>query len=476
MIDLRPEIPKEILTMVFRYLYPEDLVSCSRTCWAWNDTANAPLYETVTLSTCSKYYGFIQTVTNFEYHLGSFFENAINRHQQLGHLVKVVEITADYSWNGDDEVHNYSTNLSQLISRTPNVHTSKLFLPVSYTNTEGDPIFDWTAVASQWTKLTSLTLKKPLGYTLASCDLNNINGVLNRLQNLDITPCGNILCYMPTLLPMPSLKALMANIFDTSDYQALKKILQGCQGNLHTLIIAFHYTFLRPLSVDLDDLKIGHNQLKAFGMTTHDDSQIRITNFGDHLEHLEWRSSGIVNDTANQSIWQAMIKTCNLKSLSLLGHMSLDNIRLVLGANKSTLHTFYWDHMAVSGLISPLLTNHIRLYNVTTLCLDRVVFENSDVRSLAEIFPNVEFLALRRCKLQHEGPWLTWSGSMQNRRRVQRDVKWIATETLSHFRHLKAIDEITFLELIDQGLFTYEKCNIFPSQFTKQPHVMPLSL
>lgn len=169
---------------------------------------------------------------------------------------------------------------------------------------------------------------------------------------------------------MPYLQSLMVKVGSEFDHQALRKILKTCQNTLHTLIITFISFYGNdPFDVDVDDLIGGQKHLKALGVTTDKHSQISITQFGDNLEHLEWFSNSTKNDfTFNQSIMQAIMKTRSLKTLSLLGSMTLDHIPLILEANKNTLRTFYFlSPWGYEDFITHSLANNIRLCNVTTL-------------------------------------------------------------------------------------------------------------
>ncbi|KAI8584721.1 hypothetical protein K450DRAFT_217685 [Umbelopsis ramanniana AG] len=489
-------LPNEILPVVFRDLDPQDLVSCSRTCWSWNAIANSLLYETVSFVSHAKFQQFVETITDSQNHYEMCVGNSINTYRPLGQLVKSVEITAGYTRR--DDRYDYSTMLSRLASKTPNVHKAKMYLPILSSNTYDGLSFNWSNLASQWSKLTSLSLKGSLEYGMETYDMKNINDVFSRLHHLSVVRCDDFLTHMlPSLPTMPYLQSFMATIYRTSDYQALKKILQTYQTTLHTLVIEF-FCFYPQISFNLDDLNIGHKQLKAFGLMKHDDTQINITKFGDNLEHLEWWIFSLKPDEIlNQSIHQAMIKTSTLKTLSFAGKMALDHIPLVLEANKHSLHTFYVDHARGNDLIALLQDSKVRLYNVVTLCFECPLLENADVRSLAEIFPNVKYLALRRNRLSHEMIKGTRnistrnistrnvstmnistrsipSGSKLTIVELNRGPVWIATESLSHFQHLKALDKITFPELVDQSLFTFQQCNIFRPKHKVQPVVIPL--
>ena len=157
-----------------------------------------------------------------------------------------------------------------------------------------------------------------------------------------------------------------------------------------------------------------------------------------------------------------MKKTSKLKTLSLLvSNVTLEDIPLVLENNKNTLHTFYfraYNQTGNASLISLLLANKVQLCNVTTLFFQLSTLDNSDVHSLAEIFPNVEFL--------HLSLLVVTSDSHQ---RMGVSSKWITTHDLSHFRHLKAIDEDTYVYVIDQNEVTYQKCIIPWDKFWDPP-------
>jgi hypothetical protein len=79
--------------------------------------------------------------------------------------------------------------------------------------------------------------------------------------------------------------------------------------------------------VDLDDINISSNLLKTVGIHGYHDEELHITNFGDNLEHLEYRGLSSVD---YRSIMQAMKKTIKLKTLSLLlTNENLEDIPLV---------------------------------------------------------------------------------------------------------------------------------------------------
>ncbi|CAO3667219.1 unnamed protein product [Umbelopsis ramanniana] len=483
------KLPSEILTIVFQHLCRQDLVSCSRTCWTWNASANLLLYKTVSISNHAMFQQFNESIADFQDHNKTCVEGTNKRRQQLGELVQAVDIRIDHFLH---EIHKYFPRLSRLASGTPNVHTSKLFPPSDLLETDSNPPFDWGILASHWPKLTSLTLSRRFFYDEEENVVLNMNDIFDRLQHVDISNCQLPLNYMlPSPPNMPHLETFAVMISDPGDYHVLRTILQTCQSTLRTLIIILYNIYgsnlvdLEPGSIDLDHLIMGQKQLKAFGMTTYNDSPISITSFGDNLEHLEWRSlrtKEVIN--SNQSINEAMIKTKNLKTLSLAGIMSDHHVSLTLKSNKSTLHTFFYHSSSASGLISVLLMNKVQLDNVTTLCFDCNDFENSDVRSLAQIFPSVEFLAVCRARPAHNKPppppppprRLGSSQRTQREQKVEIDVKWIETGALSQFRHLKAIDRITFLELLDPSSVTFQQCDILPSKSWLTPRAIPMSL
>jgi hypothetical protein len=285
---------------------------------------------------------FIESISDFQNHRESGVGSSVNKDRQLGQLVKVVDILVDYSQ--DDNIYEYPAMLLSLTSKTPNVHTSTLFLPDSFSahsfsDHDSNSLFDWSILASRWTRLKSLTLTKGM-FQVMEGDVNNINDVLNRLQYLDVEDCSLILTHMlPSLPTMPYLQSFMVNLYDTCEYQVLKKILKTCQRTMTALIINM-IGLPELLYIDLDDFDISHKQLKTFGLATSDISKFQITNFGDNLEKLELITLGNGNiDILDRSMSQAMIKTRKLKTLSLGGNMSIELISLVLEANKNTLHT-----------------------------------------------------------------------------------------------------------------------------------------
>ncbi|CAO3667183.1 unnamed protein product [Umbelopsis ramanniana] len=329
-----------------------------------------------------------------------------------------------------------------------------------------DSNFDWSILAARWTKLTSLTLRETTDWPVVQEELTNFSNVLSRIQHLEVTTCVNGLTSMlPFLRAQPCLQSLMVNIAGSGDYEALREISQTCRNTLHTLIIDLLWCG-DTLNTNLDDFNIANKLLKTIGVK-NDSDDFHITSFGDNLEQLEWWCIYHNHHNRGNSIIQAMKKTNKLKTLSLVGEMTLVYIPLVLEANKSTLHTFYFRALAPSvgneSLISLLLANKVQLCNVTTLFFECDTPKNSDVQSLAEIFPNVEFLGLTSDTTM----FLTQRYPMSSSGRVP--SKWITTDDLSHFRHLKAIDEITYSQVIDQNEVTYQKCIIPFNKFWVPP-------
>jgi hypothetical protein len=258
---------------------------------------------------------------------------------------------------------------------------------------------------------------------------------------------------LPFLPAKPCLQSLITNVFDSTDYEALKEISQTCRNTLHTLILTNEH-----ISVDLDDINIGSNLLKTVGINDYNGHGFDITNFGDNLEHFEYQGFSVYG---YRSMIQAMKKTSKLKTLSLVVsdeilEDALEDIPLILENNKNTLRTFYirdWQSRGndIAILIPHLLASKVKLCSVTTLFFDFVSFDHVNVRSLAEIFPNVELLGLTSTSL-HVDP-----------------SDWLTTDDLSHFQHLKAIDEITYSTVIDKDEVTYQKCIIPYNKFWVPP-------
>jgi hypothetical protein len=406
---------------------------------------------------------FIEIVTDSQEYHEKCPQSTMNKHRPVGRLVKVVDLSKKYfEYVG---MQNYTTMLATLASMTPNVHSSGI--SVSINHDQLDTIvskFDWRAVATQWTRLTNLTLRSTeCGRNGNKDDLESLSVVLDRLRHLDISRCECFLTFMlPSLPTLLHLQSIAVIICIPSDFQALRKLLQACQNTLQTLTICFS-TLVPFLSINLDELAIGRKQLKTFELTTDDKVDINVTNLGDDLEHLRWWSNkNRDGNTLDYSMSSAMFKTRKLKTLSLAGNIPVQHISLTLESNKSTLHTFHINCSDASELIACLLENNVHLYNVTTLCLDCDVFENSDVCALAEIFPNVEFLGLSRGSRRHE---------MSRRLRLGITLKWITTDALSFFQHLKAIDHITSLEIIDESAVTYQKYNLRWPKFERPTNV-----
>lgn len=268
------------------------------------------------------------------------------------------------------------------------------------------------------------------------------------LQHLDLTECKGILYHtLLAQLNMPYLKTLMVNIHSTSDCQALKKILRTCQHSLHTLYIGVA-RMLQPLSVNLDDLEVGRTPLKVLKLLFHGDSEINITSFGENLDHLELMILRAEHDYIQyDSLHQALING-NFKCLRLLADPHFDQLPSILEGNKNTLHTLCLIGNA-GRLIEHLMMNKVRLYGITTLPFNGNGLKHSGVRSLAEIFPNVEFLALTSLE--------------------ESDSRSCITTALSHFQHLKAIDKITCQDMIDRSISTYPTCSMDGLQFKHMP-------
>jgi hypothetical protein len=463
MIDAVNELPSEILTIILKELLPQDLVSCGRTCWVWNTIANQFLYETVYICSEYRHQLFVRSINPCRNHDGSCVCKPCNRRKQLGQLVKAVDIDIDYSTAYEEIFDDFTVALLlELASATPNVHTAKTYMPILTGEIRNGSYLDWNILAARWTKLTSLTLRETVDGPAVQGELTNFSNILSRIQHLEFTACLNGLTFMlPFLRAQPCLQFLMANISDSEDYEALREISQTCRNTLHTLIMDL-LLFGNTLYIDLDDFNIANKLLKTVGIKTHVDD-FHIKNFGDNLEQLEWWSTDL---NRGNSIMQAMKRTNKLKTLSLVEEMTLGYIPSVLEANKSTLHTFYfraYDPWENEGLIPLLLANKMQLCNVTTLFFEFGIAEDSDVQSLAEIFPNVEFLGLTR----DSTIYLTPMNPMSSSGRVP--SRWITAGDLSHFRHLKAIDQVTYLEVIDQNAVTYQKCIIPWDKFWVPP-------
>ncbi|KAH8553537.1 hypothetical protein BGW37DRAFT_263273 [Umbelopsis sp. PMI_123] len=466
------QFPHELLTIVFQNLCQQDLVNCSSTCWTWNSTVNPLLYGKVSLVSQTMFERLIHSISKNQTHKAQGVGNTIKRHHQLGQLIKVVEILVDYSHY--DNPHQYVPLLSNLALNAPNVHTAEIFLPTTCWDTYTGSPLDWSALASHWPHLTNLALKASLDYEMQASDLTNINHVLNRLHHLNIVRGEDIINFLQTSPPvMPKLQSLKAVLLNPPNYQTLTTILQSCQETLHTLIIDFH-SYFQPLSINMDSLFTQLKNLKVFGLMRYDDSPITITSFGEHLNHLEWWvfSSG-PHDPLDESIYQAMIKTSNLKTLCIGGNMAIEYVPVVLEANKSTLQTFYLDHIHGNDLIAILLATNRSFSNVTTLCFECMLLENSDVVALAKIFPNVQFLSLCRNRRRREIPRSVANRSGQRRWRSQYGEKWIASEILSSFQCLKAIDHTTVPELREQPLSNFPRCDILQPKLQGPPSVFP---
>jgi hypothetical protein len=237
---------------------------------------------------------------------------------------------------------------------------------------------------------------------------------------------------------MPHLQTLMVTINSSNDFHALKKMLKACQHSLHTLRIRVDMPM--KCMIDLDHFEVGRLRLKVFKLVLWSDTVIKITSFGENLDHLELQAFRNPHDSLRyDSLLQALING-NFKSLHLFSDSHFDQLPSILEGNKKTLQTLGLYTGNAGRLIEHLMMNKVRLCSITTLRLNADGLKHSGVLSLAEIFPNVKFLGLR-----------SYNGS---------DSRSCITTALKHFQHLKAIDKSTY-HLIDQSISIYPTCSVY---------------
>jgi hypothetical protein len=237
---------------------------------------------------------------------------------------------------------------------------------------------------------------------------------------------------MPTTLNLLSLKVSLS---DFIQYKQVMTMLQSCRSTLQSLAIKWILSGAIGQPLSLENIIQTLPNLKALALTYHEISYLTINNFGDQLEVLEVIGNRQGNEQLEVEVGEAMMKTSNLKVLSL-GTCSFftEYIPTIIDLNRMTLHSLYITSDVGDELIDLLLADNIRADRVTTLCFECRYLDNPMIHSLSVIFPSVEFLGLARGK-------------------AKSDRKWISTQSLSRFQHLKGIDIWTFRELVDPNSY-----------------------
>lgn len=355
------------------------------------------------------------------------------RQKQLGSLINIMELRIRFSsclW--------YLPPLSKLASMTPNVHTV-------YVREPGEEIdvpsaFDY---ASKWLKLKTMGLSSLSYYPPR--DTTNFFSVLNRLQHLDIIYAYSFPEYIIPSSPIKlKLKSLKICIFNQLQYEGAMVMIENCRDTLNTLVISWEVTATSHPLLSLDNLILGLPNLKILGLTYSFHSKFAISSFGDHLEELEIQVNKIRREELEELIGDALRKTSNLKTLSLGTKVSpfVEDIPMVIKSNITTLQNLYLNCSSGNNLVTTLIMMDIRSENLSTLSFECMNFSDFMVRSLASIFPKLEYMDFTRGRLSFGHPWIT-------------------NESLSLFRYLKGINSKTMLsELIDPSRYDFAKYDL----------------
>ncbi|KAH8548432.1 hypothetical protein BGW37DRAFT_507117 [Umbelopsis sp. PMI_123] len=430
------QLPSELLPLIFKYLIHEDLVSCSYTCWSWNDAANVLLYHRVYGFSQSMFEKLITTITPSQSPGSVKSTNIITRQRQLGNLIKVIDMKFHHSYY--DFAGWYLPMLSDLAAVTPNVHTADIYEPATCCNTMDNMIFDWEEdLGCKWPYLRNLMIQAPTRYIIHENCLRNMDRVVSRIENLNImnSKAWNY-SFASCSTPLTNLQSLKVAIRQPHEYNIMQQILQSCRNTLHTLAIAWSSVVSYGSGKQLDCLIQELPNLKKFVLLYHSEATFTLESFGDKLDELElvWIDH-LYSDQPERTLGKALTKTSNLKTLILSSGLILaEYLPIALAINHVTLQKFCFAGYDGGKLISSLLMNNTRLSKVTTLCFEDRALSNAMIIDLAMIFPHVEFLVLTRGISESHEPWIT-------------------CEAVSQFKRLKGIDVMTFSSLIDQGKF-----------------------
>lgn len=426
------QLPSELIRYIFQDLPYRDWYSCSCTCWTWNGIANMFLYQNVCWLSEESYQKLMISITTSN---STYISNNLRmstRQKQLGSLINVMELRIRYS----SEL--WSLPFSILASMTPNVHTV-------YVREPGELIgipsaFDY---ASKWSKLKTLGLSS-LSYSFPR-NTTNFVSVLNRLQHLDIIYAYSFPEYILPSSPIKlKLQSLKICIFNELQYEGAMVMIESCRDTLNTLVISWEVTATSHPLLSLDNLILGFPNLKVLGLTYSFHSKFTISSFGDHLEELEIHVNKVRREELEELIGDALKKTSNLKTLSLGTKVSpfVEDIPMIIKSNITTLKNLYLNCNSGNNLVTSLIMMDIRSENLSTLSFECMHFSDFMVRSLASIFPKLEYMDLTRGRLSFGHPWIT-------------------NESLSLFRYLKGINGKTmFSELIDPSRYNFAKYDI----------------
>ncbi|KAI8578323.1 hypothetical protein K450DRAFT_247272 [Umbelopsis ramanniana AG] len=430
-------LPSEILRYIFQDLSYIDWYSCSCTCWTWNGIANMFLYKNVCWLSDESYQKLMLALTTSNSTSISSYTRASARQKQLGSLINLMELRIRiFSFLSSDLW--YLPPLSTLASMTPNVHT--VYVRDSREFIEVPSAFDY---ASKWPKLNTLVLSS-LAYYLSSNTINFID-VLNRLQHLDIVYAYSFPEYILPLSPIRlKLQSLKICIFNQLQYEGAKMIIECCRDSLNTLVISWEVTDESHPPLSLDNLILGLPNLKVLGLTYTFHSKFTISSFGEQLEELEIHVNKARREQLEELIGGVLKKTTNLKTLSLGTKVSpfVEDIPMVIQSNLATLQNLYLSCSSGNNLLTSLIMMDVRSENLSTLSFECMNFSDYMIRSLAGIFPKLEYMDLTRGRLSLGQPW-------------------IMKESLSLFRYLKGINAKTmFSELVDPSRYNFAKYDL----------------
>ncbi|KAH8548433.1 hypothetical protein BGW37DRAFT_470200 [Umbelopsis sp. PMI_123] len=428
------QLHTELWDFIFQHLTYPDLVSCSYTNWRWNDVANARLYHNVRATSTSALEKFVSTVTLPDTTNKAECLKGMTRQRELGNLVKTINLVFIHEVQWQPLPQCSMSILQRVSSATPNVHT----VEIRYLRTpNSQPCYcdmDWSAIFRvNWQHLKRLTMKSDV--LLDETNIATI--ILHQLEHLDTTDARKFLnCKLlptPTMLNLRLLKITVYN----DQYDQIKTILQRCQGTLYSLAIRLPFYEANNLPLDLDTLIQGLPKLKAFALAYSQDSRLILNSFGNKIEELEIIGNGRRNDPVDTMLGHAMMKTSQLKTLSLGTCTNIfQYIPTIIQNNSTTLQNVYITCRLGKVLIANMIANNTLGNNVTTLCFECRYLNNTAVRNLAAVFPQVKYLALTRGK-------------------AQAGQQWISTKSLCTFQHLKGVDTVMYSELLDPSSYVY---------------------
>ncbi|KAI9286744.1 hypothetical protein BC943DRAFT_229542 [Umbelopsis sp. AD052] len=470
----------DVLLTIFEKLEKPDLLKCSYTCAAWNTAGNILLYRKVQPSSLNKFQKLIQTISepspserntaiaiqqlrhltkdgtltlqcrmvNISEHPMAMLSRItieqqksesdtvwkMKRRQQLGKLIKNVTLKS-LAYN---DVAGYLTQLMKFVRSSPNVQTADIDYLQIYFALDFTPKLDWEQhIGSNWRQLKDLTLRTYECYKCPIPPLSSMESMLQHLYRLDTLDWPDFLYHLPHPVPnMKNLQSLRVDISNKSSYEKLKELLQSCRNTLRSLSIRWCMTTTTDHAVlDLEGLIKGLVKLKDFALTYGYEHIFTISSFGDQLETLTLISSSVEGEgQVHEIVGTAVSKTRNLKRLEIRYCKHIGKyMHAILANNRSTLQSILIASRNAAEVVASLQSKDIRIASVTTLGF-HFIQNNVQLLELARIFPQVEWLSL---------PDFSFSGSK----------RWIDSESMVQFRHLKGIDWRTSAQLVDPCKF-----------------------